>query len=142
MGGKAPLPDFVGYRLGELVSGVKYDPAQVQAGTMLYVSNCVFCHGVPGVDRGGNIPNLGYMDAAMIEHLAPLADTVIATRSPSPRAAETVLVAAEARRYCHHVESVEPVAAAVERALQLAAPDDIICVTGSFYTIAEVPRNR
>ena len=69
VGGKAPLPDFVGYRLGELVSGVKYDPAQVQAGTMLYVSNCVFCHGVPGVDRGGNIPNLGYMDAAMIEHL-------------------------------------------------------------------------
>ncbi|RUP34375.1 MAG: PQQ-dependent dehydrogenase, methanol/ethanol family [Curvibacter sp.] len=69
VGGKAPLPDFVAYRLGELVSGVKYDPAQVQAGTMLYVSNCVFCHGVPGVDRGGNIPNLGYMDAAMIEHL-------------------------------------------------------------------------
>jgi quinohemoprotein ethanol dehydrogenase len=33
------------------------------------VSNCVFCHGVPGVDRGGNIPNLGYMDASYIENL-------------------------------------------------------------------------
>ena len=36
---------------------------------MLYVNHCVFCHGVPGVDRGGNIPNLGYMDAAVIENL-------------------------------------------------------------------------
>jgi quinohemoprotein ethanol dehydrogenase len=33
------------------------------------VSNCVLCHGVPGVDRGGNIPNLGYMNAAFIENL-------------------------------------------------------------------------
>jgi quinohemoprotein ethanol dehydrogenase len=33
------------------------------------VNNCVFCHGVPGVDRGGNIPNLGYMDPAVIGNL-------------------------------------------------------------------------
>ncbi|ABM56215.1 Pyrrolo-quinoline quinone [Verminephrobacter eiseniae EF01-2] len=69
LGGTAKMPDFVQYRLGKLVQGVKYDPAKVQAGTMLYISNCVFCHGVPGVDRGGNIPNLGYMDAAYIENL-------------------------------------------------------------------------
>ena len=43
------------YRLDALVAGVKYDPANVQPGTTLYVNNCVFCHGVPGVDRGGNI---------------------------------------------------------------------------------------
>lgn len=78
--------------------------------------------------------------AAMIEQLAPLADIVIATRSPSPRAASAEMVDNEARRYCHHVEIVEPVTAAVERALQMANADDIICVTGSFYTIAEVPR--
>ncbi len=69
VGGKAPLPEFVQYRMDELVSGVKYDPKQVQAGTMLYVNNCVFCHGVPGVDRGGNVPNLGYMNASYIENL-------------------------------------------------------------------------
>ena len=46
-----------------LLQGVKYDPAQCEAGTVLYVSNCAFCHGVPGVDRGGNIPNLGYRRA-------------------------------------------------------------------------------
>jgi len=69
LGGKAAMPEFVKYQLGSLVAGVKYDPANVQAGTMLYVQNCVFCHGVPGVDRGGNIPNLGYMDAAVIGNL-------------------------------------------------------------------------
>jgi quinohemoprotein ethanol dehydrogenase len=69
LGGNAPKPAFVQYRMGRLLQGVKYDPAQAAAGTLLYVSACVFCHGVPGVDRGGNIPNLGYSDAATIEHL-------------------------------------------------------------------------
>ena len=69
VGGKAKMPDFVAQRTGQLLQGVKYDPTKVEAGTMLYVANCVFCHGVPGVDRGGNIPNLGYMDASYIENL-------------------------------------------------------------------------
>ncbi len=69
VGGKAPLPEFVKYRMEELISGVKYDPASVKEGTMLYVSNCVFCHGIPGVDRGGNVANLAYMNAAFIENL-------------------------------------------------------------------------
>lgn len=69
LGGKAPAPEFVQYRMDKLLQGVKYDPAKVEAGTLLYVSNCVFCHGVPGVDRGGNIPNLGYMSSAYIENL-------------------------------------------------------------------------
>ncbi len=69
VGGKAPAPAFVKYQMDKLVAGVKYDPTHVPTGTALYVSNCVFCHGVPGVDRGGNIPNLGYMDAGYIENL-------------------------------------------------------------------------
>jgi quinohemoprotein ethanol dehydrogenase len=69
LGGKAKAPDFVEYRLGQLVQGVPYDAKAVPEGTALYVSNCVFCHGVPGVDRGGNVPNLGYSAQATIANL-------------------------------------------------------------------------
>ena len=69
LGGTAKAPDFVAYQQGSLLQGVKYDPAHVKEGTMLYVSNCVFCHGVPGVDRGGNVRNLGYSTAEKISNL-------------------------------------------------------------------------
>ena len=36
-------------------------------------------------------------------------------------------------------EIVEPVAAAVERALDIAGPRDLILVSGSFYVVGEVP---
>ena len=78
--------------------------------------------------------------AAMTACLAPLAQTVIATQSSAPRAALAEVVAQEARRYCANVEIITPVPAAVERALQIAGANDVICVTGSFYTIAEVDR--
>lgn len=69
LGGKAQMPPFTQYQLNNLVGGVKYDPEHVAEGTGLYVTNCVFCHGVPGVDKGGNIPNLGYSASSTIEHL-------------------------------------------------------------------------
>ena len=69
IGGSATPPDFSKYQIGPLVEGVKYDPAHVQEGTLLYVNNCVFCHGVPGVDRGGNIKNLGYISADLLGNL-------------------------------------------------------------------------
>lgn len=69
VGGTAKLPDFVQYRMGALLQGVKYDPTHYADGTALYVSNCAFCHGVPGVDRGGNIPNLGYSATETIANL-------------------------------------------------------------------------
>jgi len=69
LGGSAKMPDFVERQQASLLNGVKYDPAHVQAGTMLYVNNCAFCHGVPGVHRGGNIPNLGYSAQEVITNL-------------------------------------------------------------------------
>jgi quinohemoprotein ethanol dehydrogenase len=67
--GKAKPPAFVEYKLNALLQGVPYDKSHYEVGTALYVSNCVFCHGVPGVDRGGNVPNLGYSTAATIANL-------------------------------------------------------------------------
>jgi quinohemoprotein ethanol dehydrogenase len=69
LGGNAKPPEFVNVQQGALVSGVKYDPKDVEAGAALYISNCVMCHGFPGVDRGGGAPNMGYLDAAYIENL-------------------------------------------------------------------------
>jgi quinohemoprotein ethanol dehydrogenase len=75
LGGDAPLPEFSRYPQGELVSGVAYDPAHVDEGAGLYVSHCFFCHGVPGINNGGNIPNLGYVGAEVLTNLdALLAD--------------------------------------------------------------------
>ncbi len=73
IGGKAPLPAFTKYQLGNLLTGVKYNPDDVPEGTALYVEACATCHGVPGVDKGGNVKNLGYTTT---ENIANLKDIV------------------------------------------------------------------
>jgi quinohemoprotein ethanol dehydrogenase len=67
--GNAPPPAFVKYQTEGLLAGVKYDPKDVPEGTALYVTACAQCHGVPGVDKGGNVRNLGYVSKATIENL-------------------------------------------------------------------------
>lgn len=69
IGGNAKAPEFVAYRNTRLLHGVKYDAGKVQAGGAVYLANCLFCHGVPAVDRGGAIPNLGYSDVSVIQNL-------------------------------------------------------------------------
>lgn len=69
IGGKAPLPAFTQYQTSNLLSGVKYDPKDVPEGTAIYVSSCATCHGVPGVDKGGNVRNLGYVATETIANL-------------------------------------------------------------------------
>ena len=69
LGGKASPPNFVKYQTEGLLEGVKYDPKDVEEGTLLYLSNCVFCHGVPAVDKGGNVRNLGYVPKEVITNL-------------------------------------------------------------------------
>lgn len=60
VGADQPMPEAELSSRLELVSGVPYDPEHVGEGLAIYVSNCLFCHGVPGVNNGGAIPNLGY----------------------------------------------------------------------------------
>lgn len=70
IGGKAKYPELTMRAPQELVSGIKYNPADVEKGLNLYVANCSFCHGTPGIDNGGAIPNLGYSAAETLE-MAP-----------------------------------------------------------------------
>jgi dihydrofolate synthase/folylpolyglutamate synthase len=77
----------------------------------------------------------------VVDELAPAVDRVIATQPDHPQAVPAAELAEHARSLGTPTEVVEPVAAAVERALAEAGPDDVICVTGSFYVLAEVPRD-
>ncbi|TAM10316.1 MAG: PQQ-dependent dehydrogenase, methanol/ethanol family [Nevskiaceae bacterium] len=69
LGGTASAPDFAKYEPAPLLSGVKYDPQDVPAGTRLYVNHCAVCHGVPGLNEGGSVPNLGHVGTGVIDNL-------------------------------------------------------------------------
>ncbi|HEX2948927.1 MAG TPA: folylpolyglutamate synthase/dihydrofolate synthase family protein [Armatimonadota bacterium] len=76
----------------------------------------------------------------MLRQLAPTASEIILTAASTPRAVppdELARVAAEL-----HVPFVtaNTVEAAMNRALTAAAPDDLICVTGSLYMVGDALR--
>ncbi len=63
------MPQVASNDRTELVAGVAYDKDNVADGAGLYVANCMFCHGAPGINNGGNIPNLGFSSADTIKVL-------------------------------------------------------------------------
>ena len=71
----------------EMVSGIAYTPEDVQAGTGLYVENCAGCHGAPGLNNGGNVPNLGYAHRELLEQLPHVVLDGIFLGSGMPRCA-------------------------------------------------------
>jgi len=73
----------------------------------------------------------------MTRELAPLATRVIATRSQHPRAADAAVVAAAYAAAGAATEITPSVAEALGRALALAAPEDLVCVVGSLFVVAE-----
>jgi len=82
----------------------------------------------------------GHSIGDVVGTLAPMADAFIATAAGSERSASAADVAEAASMYCADVTVVEPVKDAVERALSIAGPDDLVCVAGSFYVLNETPR--
>lgn len=73
----------------------------------------------------------------MARELAPLAPLVIVTRSRHPRAGDPAAVAAAYAAAGAVTETAPSVARGLERALAVAAPEDLVCVVGSLFVVAE-----
>jgi dihydrofolate synthase / folylpolyglutamate synthase len=75
--------------------------------------------------------------AGVIAELAPVFQTVIATRAKSPRAAPPEVIAAEFAGYGKETRICETTAGAVSMARSMAGEKDLICITGSLYVVGE-----
>lgn len=81
----------------------------------------------------------GHEPHAFLQELAPLADVVVATEPDWKRAESAGVVADAASAYCGDVRVLRPVIRAVKYGIGLASPDDLVLITGSFYTVGEAP---
>lgn len=72
--------------------------------------------------------------------LFPRAATVILTQSRQPRALSAEALAAMTRHLAGSVEVIPEPGAALERALESAAPEDVVFVTGSLYLVGDLRR--
>ena len=91
------------------------------------------CYFVIGVNNDKNI-------SAIWKELTALNKTVIATKSENPRSMDPAQIAELLSVFeldNPKVMTAPTVAQALDRVLKLAGPDDLICVTGSLYVVAE-----
>jgi len=77
----------------------------------------------------------------MVGPLLGLADRVWTTTPESPRRMVAAELAAVCQQHHHDVTVAEPVAEAVAQAVRAAASNDLVLVTGSFYTVGPARRN-
>lgn len=75
--------------------------------------------------------------SGVIALLIPLFDKVIATASRNPRAMPAAHVRAEFARCGVEAQVANDVKTAITTALSMAGKDDLICITGSLFVVAE-----
>jgi dihydrofolate synthase / folylpolyglutamate synthase len=73
--------------------------------------------------------------------LFPHAASVILTQSPQPRSVSAATLAAVTGHLAPSVETIPEPAAALERALERAAPEDVIFSAGSLYLVGDLRRH-
>ena len=76
--------------------------------------------------------------AGILEELWPRLEKVVATRADHPRAPSAEWIAEQARKVGLPAEAVEPVAQALERALELAGDKKVVLAAGSVAFAGEV----
>jgi len=73
----------------------------------------------------------------VMEILGPLASAIVVTKPNNPRALDWQSMAEIARNFTPEVYLEEKVEDAVEKGLTLVGPDDLLCITGSIYMVAD-----
>ena len=73
--------------------------------------------------------------------LFPQAATVILTQSPQPRSISAQALSAMTSHLATSVEVIREPGAALERALEIASPTDVIFATGSLYLVGDLRRH-
>ena len=78
----------------------------------------------------------------MVQILVPNADLIITTKAKSPRAAPPQVIAQEAAKYIEQNKIIitENIPQAINCALSNSQDDDLICITGSLYTVGEAKK--
>ncbi len=78
----------------------------------------------------------------MIQIIAPKADLIITSKTMSPRAAPPQIIAEETAQYIdkNKIIVTENIPQAINCALSNSKKDDLICITGSLYTVGEAKK--
>lgn len=79
--------------------------------------------------------------AAMLEHILPLAERVIFTRPAIDRAADPEIIAAFALEHLKLEKDymvMQNYGEALDKAIEIAEPEDVVLVTGSLYTVSDI----
>ncbi len=78
----------------------------------------------------------------MIQIISPLADLIITTKAENPRATPPQVIAKEAEQYKNKKKIIvtENITQAINCALSNSKKNDLICITGSLYTVGEAKR--
>jgi dihydrofolate synthase/folylpolyglutamate synthase len=75
--------------------------------------------------------------SSVVEALVPGAKAVVVTKPDSPRSGDWQHMAVLARRYAADIFLVEDIGEALNKAQTLVGQEDLLCVTGSLYMVAD-----
>src|SRR3989338_8619433 len=73
----------------------------------------------------------------IISFLAPIANHIIIVKPKTPRSSNTQDLKMKALKYLEMVEIIEDISDAISKAINMADSKDLICITGSFFTVGE-----
>jgi dihydrofolate synthase/folylpolyglutamate synthase len=84
----------------------------------------------------------GHAPEGVLAALAPGTEMIVACQPDWKRAQPAEAIADAARAYTRDVRTIARIDDAVRFVLQDAGPDTLVLITGSFYTVGEVPLDR